>query len=163
MENEEIKNESLMVNERKNEIKSFSESINSSNVDITTITTIVDKKQLYNLTNGEDCAKLNDCVGEKLTIKDIVIRFYDKELEEVQVNEETGEIKEFERKVSCIVVDETGKAYATGSKSFAYQLKNFIEGGYITEQEIKENGLQIEIIKKQGQNTQNKVLGFKVL
>ena len=164
MEGEVIENneELALVDVKKNKITSFAGRKRKSNVECETLTTIEDKKQLYNLSTTVDC-KLNDCVGEKIRVKDIVIKIYEKPLKEPKINEETGEIFETEKTVSCVVVDDNGKSYATGSKSFAYQLINFIDNGYMTEEEIRRDGLEIEIIKKNIQNSSNKALGFKVL
>lgn len=162
MENFEEEVETGLTEVKKNTITSFAKRKRNSNVTCETITNIQDVKQLYNLSASVDC-KLNDCIGEKIRVKGIVIKVYEKPLKDPVVDEETGEIREFEKKVSCVLVDEAGKSYATGSKSFAYQLINFIDGGYVTEQQISEQGLDIEIIKKNVQNSSNKALGFKIL
>ena len=154
--------ETGLMEVKKNKITSFAGRKRNSDVVCDTITNIEDKKALYNLSNSVDC-KLNDCVGEKIRVKGIVIKFYEKPLKEPKVNEETGELIEFERTVSCVLVDEAGKSYATGSKTFVYQLLNFMDGSYISEKEIRENGLDIEIIKKNIANSPNKALGFKLL
>ena len=148
--------------EAKNTITSFAGRQRRTNTTCQTITNIKDRKALYNLSTSVDL-KLNDCVGEKIRVKGIVINFYEKDLKEPKINEETGEIIETERKVSCVLVDDTGKSYATGSFSFVYQLLNYIDGGYTTEEEISKNGLEIEIIKKNIANSQNKALGFKLV
>lgn len=162
MEEEIFEEETGIVEIQRNTITNFAGRKRNSNTTCETITNIKDTKQLYNLSTTVDC-KLNDCVGEKIRVKGIVIKIYEKELKEPIIDEQTGEIKEFEKKVSCILVDEAGKSYATGSKSFAYQLLNYIDGGYTTEEEINQNGLDIEIIKKNIQNSNNKALGFKIL
>ena len=159
---EETEEMTELVEVKKNKITNFAGRKRNSDVSCETITNIEDKKKLYNLSTSVDC-KLNDCVGEKIRVKGIVIKFYEKPLKEPIVNEETGEITEVERKVSCVLVDDAGKSYATGSKTFVYQLLNFIDGGYTSEKEIRENGLEIEIIKKNIQNSNNKALGFKLL
>ena len=62
--------------------------------------------------------------------------------------------------MSCVLVDDVGKSYATGSKSFAIQMMNLLcDWG---EDSLKE-GIEIEIIKKQIANSQNKALGFKLV
>lgn len=159
-ENEILEGNEMVIS--KNTISSFTNRERKSNTICNTITNITDMKQLYNLSMNADC-KLNDCVGEKIRIKGVVIKFYDKKLDEPKINAETGEVQEFERKISCVIVDEAGKSYATGSKTFAYQLMNFIDGGYITETELTNSGLDVEIIKRNVQNSPNKALGFKVL
>lgn len=163
MENEVMEGEVTDLMEvRKNTISTFAKRKRNSTVNCETITNIEDKKKLYNLSTTVDY-KLNDCVGEKIRVKEVVIKFFEKPLKEPKINEETGEIIEVEKTVSCVLVDEAGKSYAAGSKSFVYQLLNFMDGGYITEKELSENGLDIEIIKKNIANSNNKALGFKVL
>lgn len=161
LEGEVIEN-SLVETEVKNTITTFAGRKRNTNTTCQTITNIHDNKLLYNLSASVDY-KLNDCVGEKIRVKGIVINFYDKELKEPKIIEETGEIIETERSVSCILVDDNEKSYATGSKTFAWQLINFIDKGYTSEEEITENGLEIEIIKKDISGSNNKALGFKLV
>ena len=161
MENE-VQETSLAEVKGGNVISSFAGRKRNSATSCETITNIKDAKVLYNLSTNVDF-KLNDCVGEKIRVKGIVINFYEKELKEPIIDKETGEIIEFERKMSCVLLDDSGKSYATGSKTFAWQLINFIDKGYATEEQIAENGLEIEIIKKETSNSSNKALGFKLV
>lgn len=158
----EVQETALTNVEPRSSITSFQGRQRRSNTTCETITNIKDEKVLYNLSTNADF-KLNDCTGEKIRVKGIVINFYNKELKEPIVDEETGEIQEFERKVSCVLLDDNGKSYATGSKTFAWQLINFIDKGYTTEEKIAEKGLEIEIIKKAISGSSNKVLGFKLV
>ena len=157
MENE---NNELMVAEESN-VKSLSSFRKNGSVDVGTFTNITDSKELFNLQAHVDFI-LNDCVGEKIRVKKALIRTFDKPMKEPIVDETTGEvIKEIERSVSCVLVDEAGKSYATGSKTFTYNLMNYLSdfGGA---KELEGNGIEIEIIKVPTPNG-NKALSFKLV
>lgn len=162
-ENEVFENdvvETSLVEAKGGNIQSFSEARKNSPTQREIFTNIQDKKVLFNLDAGVDC-KINDCVGEKIRVKDVLIKKFYKPLKEPIIDEETGEIiKDTEITMSCVLVDDMGKSYATGSKSFAIQMMNLLcDWG---EDSLKE-GIEIEIIKKQIANSQNKALGFKLV
>ena len=157
MENEE--NTNLAVVET--EVKGLSNFRRNGNVDVGTYTNISDSKELFNLQAHVDFI-LNDCVGEKIRVKKALIRTFDKALKEPIVDEETGEIiRSSERSVSCVLVDEAGKSYATGSKTFTYNLMNYL-GDFGGAKELEEKGIEIEIIKVPTPSG-NKALSFKLL
>ena len=158
MENEEVKD--LAVQDE-NQVYGLSGFRRSSNVDVGTFTNVEDPKEVFNLSNNVDF-KLNDCVGEKIRVKKVLIRRFVKPLDEPIVNEETGEIvKDTEMKISCVLVDEAGKSYATGSKTFTFKLVNYLVdcGG---SRDLENGGVELEITKV-STPTGNKALGFKVL
>lgn len=140
-------------------VKSFANYRSNSNVEVGTFSNIKDRKKLFNLQSHVDCM-LNDCVGEKLRIKEVLIRRFKKPLAEPIINEETGDVKDSEISVSCVLVDENGKSYATGSKTFCFNLINFLSD-FDGEKELAE-GLEIEIIKVPT-SSGNKALSFQLL
>lgn len=141
-------------------IMSFEDLRQSSITKMDLLTNITDKKELYNIDNTEVDSLLNDCVGEKIRITKVLVKLYEKQLEEPAVDDLTGEIKSIEKTASTIIIDESGKTYATGSRSFTWQLIRFLRD---YGQESLEQGLDIEIIKKKLPNSQNKALGFKLI
>ena len=157
MENEEV-NELAVIND--SAVLGLSDFRNASSTQVGTFSNISDSKELFNLSNNADF-KLNDVVGEKIRFKKVLIRRYEKKLDEPIVNEETGEIIESENKISTCIVSVDGKSYVTGSKIFAYKLLNYLVdcGG---SRDLKKEGVEIEIIKNPTPNG-NKSLGFKVL
>ena len=159
MENEEI-NENVEMVVGESNILSFADLKEKSDTKMTMVTTITDKKKLFNLENAVDNL-INDCVGEKIRVKDVIIKEYIKPLKEPIVDEQTGEIRDIERKMSCVLVDDNGVSYATGSKTFILQLQRFFTN-YGTE-ELKKDGLEIEIIKKNISGSNNKALSFKLV
>lgn len=153
-------NKEMVVAEEK-AVTGFENYRRNNNVDVQTMSNIKDSKKLFNLQSHVDC-KLNDCVGESIKVKEVLIRTFDKDLEEPVIDETTGEIiKEKERKVSCILIDENGKSYATGSKMFTYNLISYLSdfGGV---EELNKEGLSIKIIKVDTPSG-NKALGFEIL
>lgn len=153
-----MENELMKVEENVKDLSSFRR---SGSVDVGTFTNIEDKKELFNLQSHVDFI-LNDCVGEKLRIKKVLIRTFDKPMKEPVVDEETGEVlKEIERSVSCVLIDETGKSYATGSKTFTYNLMNYL-ADFDGAKELETTGVAIEIIKVPTP-LGNKALSFKLI
>ena len=143
------------------EVQGLSNFRRNGNVDVGTFTNISDSKELFNLQAHVDFI-LNDCVGEKIRVKKALIRTFDKPLKEPIVDEDTGEvIKSVERSVSCVLVDENGKSYATGSKAFTYNLMNYL-GDFGGAKELEGNGIEIEIIKVPTPSG-NKALSFKLI
>lgn len=134
---------------------------NTSNVDVETHSSITDPKKLFNLETNVD-VMLNDIVGESIRVKDVLIRKYKKPLETPVINEETGEIeKEYEVTTSCVLIDEQGKSYATGSKTFTFDMMKFL--GQYGGATLLNDGVDIKIIKKPVGKNGNKALSFELL
>ncbi len=124
-------------------------------------TNITDEKKIFNLNSHVD-EKLNDCKGELIRVKQVLIKKYEKPLKEPVVDEETGEIiKDKEIKRVCILIDDNGKSYVTGSSMFTLQMLNYIQmfGTRVMENE----GLEIRIIEIPVKNSSNKALGFELI
>lgn len=152
MENE-VKETGLMI-------KDFSEMENAgsrSNTDV--FTTITDGKLLFNLDNHCDY-KLNDCKGETIRVKDVLIKLISTPLDEPEVDDNGVIVKDKEIKKVCILIDDEGKSYVTGSKMFTNQMIRYI--GYAGIQSIQA-GLEIKIIEKEVKGTNNKALGFDLV
>lgn len=154
MENENVKETGLMI-------KDFNEMENVSSRSKTNVfTTITDNKTIFNLENTCDY-KLNDCKGEVIRVKDVLIKVIETPMAEPEVNEETGEvIRDTEYKKVCILIDDEGKSYVTGSKMFTNQMIRYINMFGI--QDIEE-GLEIRIIERAVKNSANKALGFELV
>jgi hypothetical protein len=159
MENEENKIE----NESKELALVKAEGTTEAGTQILTQTTIQDKKQVFNIENGECDIKLNDIVGENITICDIFMKRIISNLpeDEIELNEETGEvIKDKKVSVVTILVDKEGDRYVTASKIFAMSILNLIRVYGIEE---IQKGVEIKIIKKSVSNSSNKALGFELI
>ena len=77
------------------------------------------------------------------------------------INSETGELIDYEVKKACILIDDAGKSYVTASKMFANQFIDYLMMfGFDT---IKDEGLEIKIIKRSVKNSSNKALGFELV
>lgn len=123
-------------------------------------TTITDSKTIFNLENTCDY-KINDCKGEIIRVKDVLIKVIETPLAEPEVNEETGEIiRDTEYKKVCILIDDNGKSYVTGSKMFTNQMMRYIN---IFGVEEIENGLEIRVVERAVKNSENKALGFELV
>ena len=152
MEEKEVKETGLMI-------KNFNELENVGRSKTDVFTTITDSKLLFNLDNHCDY-KLNDCKGEVIRVKDILIKVISTPLDEPEVDENGNVIKDKEIKKVCILIDDTGKSYVTGSKMFTNQMMRYI--GYNGIQSIQE-GLEIKIIERDVKGTSNKALGFDLV
>lgn len=152
MENENVKETGLMI-------KDFNEMENVSSRSKTNVfTTITDSKTIFNLENTCDY-KVNDCKGEVIRVKDVLIKVI--ETPKTDVNEETGEVVDStEYKKVCILIDDEGKSYVTGSKMFTNQMIRYINMFGI--QDIEE-GLEIRIVERAVKNSANKALGFELV
>lgn len=123
-------------------------------------TNIKDKKQIFNLNSNVDFL-LNDCVGETIRVKDVLIKRYLKPMKEPLMDDETGEIiKDKEMSMSVVLVDTEGKSYATGSKIFGIQIMQYLQmfsgkDGF--------EPFEISIIKKAIKGSNNKALGFELV
>lgn len=127
----------------------------STKMNIYTTIDVSDIKTLYNLDNGDCDFRLNDCKGESIRVKNILIKNFDK------YKDENGEDleKPINKKVT-ILIDDQGKTYVTASKMFAIQMLRFISrfgNDAIT------NGLDIKIIEKEIKGSKNKGLGFELI
>lgn len=125
------------------------------------ITNIKDEKKMFNLENKVD-ELLNDCEGELIRVKEVLIKRYEKPMKEPVVDEVTGEIiKENEITMSCVIVDDNEKSYATGSKTFTIQLMKLLQ---MRSRLGKNNeSFEIRIIKKKIPNSGNKALSFELV
>ena len=122
-------------------------------------TTITDPKVIFNLQNECDY-KINDCKGKMIRVKDVLIKVIETPLAEPEVNEETGEVKDKEYKKVCILIDDNGKSYVTGSKMFTNQMMNYINMFGV---KSIEEGLEIKIVEKSVKGSSNKSLGFELV
>lgn len=154
MKEENVKETGLMI-------KDFNEMENVSSRSKTNVfTTITDNKTIFNLENTCDY-KLNDCKGEVIRVKDVLIKVIETPMAEPEVNEETGEVvRDTEYKKVCILIDDEGKSYVTGSKMFTNQMIRYINMFGI--QDI-EDGLEIRIVERAVKNSANKALGFELV
>ena len=122
-------------------------------------TTINDPKVIFNLENECDY-KINECKGELIRVKGVLIKVIETPLAEPEVNEETGEVRDKEYKKVCILIDDNGKSYVTGSKMFTNQMMRYIN---IFGVKSIEDGLEIKIVEKAVKNSNNKSLGFELV
>ena len=161
MENE-IKNEKLKEEKGEMVVSSFGSLQNTSKTKKKTFTTIdlKDVKTLYNLDNKDCDFKINDCVGQSLRIVDVVIKEFERDLEEPIVDENGEVVQDKERKMVTILLDEQGQAYVTASKMFTLQMMRFIETFGV---DTIKNGLEIKIVNKKVANSNNKCLGFELI
>lgn len=152
------------VKEETNEmvVASFGSLANTSKTKKRTYTTIDlnDVKTLYNLDNKDCDYKINDCVGQSLRVVDVVIKEFERDLEEPIVDNNGEVVQDKERKMVTILLDDKGESYVTASKMFSLQMKRFIET--FGAESIK-NGLEIKIVNKKVPNSNNKSLGFELI
>lgn len=157
-QNEPTETTELTVKEE-NQISDFSGDGFTGNIarpDI--LTNIKDKKQIFNLGKHVD-KKLNDCVGQEITIDKILIKKYVKPLDTPVVDPQTGEIiADTKTSMSVVIVDKDGVSYATGSKTFGYSLISAI---YDFGNDME--GLKIRIIKTLRSGAQNQSLDFELV
>ena len=156
MENEEMEKEELGLTN----IQGFG-SLQAQTDTISNIfTNITDKKKIFNLNSNIDYL-LNDCVGESIRVKEVLIKRYLKPMKEPVIDEETGEIvKDKEMTMSVVIVDTEGKSYATGSKVFGVQIMQYLQM-FATKEEFEP--FEIRIIKKSIKGSSNKALGFELI
>ena len=120
-------------------------------------TNITDQKKIFNLDSKVDNL-LNDCEGELIRVKEVLIKRYEKPMKEPIIDEETGEIqKDKEITMACILIDDNNKSYATGSKVFTIQMMRYIQMFG-----INDNGFEIKIVKNKTEKG-NKSLGFELV
>lgn len=134
---------------------------NNTNTKTEVFTNIKDNKKMFNLENNVDNL-LNDCVDEKIRVKEVLIKRYEKPLKDPIIDEETGGIlKDKEITMSCVLVDDNGVSYATGSKTFTIQLMRYLQ----MQERLgsNEETFDIKIIKKKVGEKGNKALSFELV
>lgn len=155
--------EKEVLNEGKEEmmlqVNDLNNVMNIGKSKVNCFTTLDDTKKIFNLENSCD-AKINDCKGEMLRVKDVLIKVIERDLEEPIVNEETGEIQDKEYKKICILIDEAGKSYVTASKMFTNRMLRYLDMFGI---ESIKNGLDIKIVEVSVKGSSNKALSFEVV
>ena len=159
---EENENKELAVTTADNyQVMGFEDLGRNTSTKTEVITNITDEKKIFNLENKVD-ELLNDCEGELIRVKEVLIKRYEKPLKEPVVDEATGEIvKETEITMSCVIVDDNDKSYATGSKIFTIQLMKLLQ---MRTRLNKENEpFEIKIIKKKIPDSVNKALSFELV
>lgn len=147
------------MEEKKNEliVKGFDGLVNQSQTKMNVFTNIEDTKKIYNLENHVDY-KINDIKGEKIRVKEVLIKVIERPLEEPEINEETGDIvRDKEFKKICILIDDEDKSYVTASKTFTNQMARYIMQFGI------DKPIDIKIIEKSVRNSSNKALGFELV
>lgn len=137
------------------DMKDLELSESSTKMNILTTIDPTDIKTLYNLENGDCDFKLNDCKGESIRVKNVLIKNFDK------YNDEYGnELEKPINKKVTILIDDQGKTYVTASKMFSIQMIRFIERfGF----ESFKDGLEIKIIEREIKGSKNKGLGFELI
>lgn len=140
-------------------VKDFSEMSQKTNVKRDIFTNITDQKKIFNLENTCDY-KINDCKGEMIRVKEVLIKRIEKPLAEPEVDENGEIIKEKEVKLITILIDDNNKSYVTASKMFTMQMMNYINMFGL---ESIEKGLEIKIIERAVKNSSNKALGFELV
>lgn len=100
-----------------------------------------DEEQVNMFLNAQQEAdfKLNDCVGEVITVIGATIGEYPNDT----INEETGE-QITRKKHSLCLFDENGRSYVTGSGTCYYSFTNIV---MLKGMPTKENPIKIEVIK----------------
>lgn len=158
---EENKNEMVVAENGNYEIMGFGGLSRNTQTKTEVFTNITDSKKIFNLENNVDIL-LNDCENEIIRVKDVLIKRYEKPLKEPVINEETGEIiKDKDITMSCCLVDDDGKSYATGSKVFIIQLMRYLQ--MQERMGNKEDSFDIKIIKKKFGEKGNKALSFELV
>ena len=146
MENEELKNE-VLENEGKEvsalaTVQDFGALSKSTNTKAEMFTNITDQKKIFNLDSHVDNL-LNDCEGELIRVKEVLIKRYKKPMKEPLIDDETGEIK---TKYRTILFDENGQTYATGSYGIYNILKKIVQIYGLPES--WENPLKVKVAKR---------------
>ena len=158
---EENENKELAVTTADNyQVMGFEDLGRNTSTKTEVITNITDEKKMFNLENKVD-ELLNDCEGELIRVKEVLIKRYLKPMEEPVVDDVTGEIiKDKEMTMSTVLVDTEGKSYATGSKVFGIQIMQYLQ------MFASKNGFEpfeITIVKRAIKGSSNKALGFELV
>lgn len=153
LENEEMeKEETAMAT-----VQDFSALNRSTKTQAKIFTNITDQKKIFNLDSHVDNL-LNDCEGELIRVKEVLIKRYEKPMKEPILDDETGEIiKDKEISMACILIDDNNKSYATGSKVFTIQMMRYLQMFG-----VDEKGFEIKIVKNKTEKG-NKALGFELV
>lgn len=163
MEKENLENEKILPDEELSTeetalsvVQDLSGLSKRTNTKAQIFTNITDKKKMFNLDSHVDNL-LNDCEGELIRVKEVLIKRYEKPMKEPIIDEETGEIiKDKEITMACILIDDNNKSYATGSKIFTIQMMRYLEMFGIDNE-----GFEIKIVKNKQEK--GKSLGFEVV
>ena len=157
MDEENVQNENLEKEETGiTTVKDFTQ-MSKTNTKLDVFTNITDQKKMFNLDSHVDNL-INDCEGELIRVKEVLIKRYEKPMKTPEIDEETGEIiKDKEISMSCILIDDNGKSYATGSKVFTIQMMRYLQMVGITDE-----GFEIKITKNKTDKG-NKALGFELV
>jgi hypothetical protein len=150
-----------MENEKSLMINDINNLTIGGNAKVDTFTTLQDKKQIFNLDSKVDF-KINDCVGQTIEVHNVLIKNIAKKMRKPEVDENGEIVKDIENKRICILIDDEGKSYVTGSSSFTIQFIKYIQLFGLEEIE-SENGLLIRIVNKEVKNSNNKALGFELV
>lgn len=137
------------------EMKDLEVSESSTKMGIFTTIDPSDIKTLYNLDNGDCDFRLNDCKGQSIRVKDVLIKNFDR-----YKDEDGNELENPINKKVTILIDDQGKTYVTASKMFAIQMIRFIQR---FGNESFQNGLDIKIIEREIKGSKNKGLGFELV
>ena len=163
MENQEFEEmkESVETEESGMVVSGFGQMQNKSNTKCYIQTNMTDQKKMFNLESHIDY-KLNDCKGEMIRVTEVMIKTYEKPLKEPVIDEETGEIiKDKEIKRVCILIDDNGKSYVTGSSMFTLAMLKYII--MFGTSQMEDDGVEIRIIETAVKNSSNKALGFELV
>ena len=156
MENVENVEETSLAN-----VQGFASMQKKSDTKQDIFTNITDQKKIFNLDTNVDY-KLNDCKGEMIRVKQVLVKRFEKPMKEPEIDEATGEIiKDKEIKMVTILIDDNNKSYVTGSKMFTMQMIRYIN--MFGTQTMEEEGLEIKIIETPVKNSSNKALGFELV
>lgn len=160
--NEEVESKEVGMIPTATNVIGFGDYQSNSKTERQTLSTIKDPKKLFNLENKVDY-KINECKGEKIRVKDVLIKKFITPLE-IPETDENGEItKEFDVKIVTILVDDQDKSYVTASKLFYFDIMKLI-GMYGSEFEnVIKNGIEIKITDKPVSNSGNKALTFELV
>lgn len=155
-------NKEMVVQEQDNyQIMDFGGLGKNTNTKTEVFTNITDEKVIFNLENKVD-NMINDCEGELIRVKDVLIKRYEKPMKEPIIDEETGEIvKDKEITMSCVIVDDNNVSYATGSKTFIIQLMRYLQ--MKARKGTANEPFEIKIIKKKVGEKGNKALSFELV
>ena len=157
--NENLENEEKMEKEETAmaTVQDFSALNRSTKTQAKIFTNITDQKKIFNLDSHVDNL-LNDCEGELIRVKEVLIKRYEKPMKEPILDDETGEIiKDKEITMACILIDDNNKSYATGSKVFTIQMMRYLQMFGVDNQ-----GFEIKIVKNKTEKG-NKALGFELV
>lgn len=115
-----------------------------------------DEEQIDMFLNAQNDAdyKLNDCVGQIITVVGATIGEYPNET----INEETGEAI-IRKKHSLCLFDEDGKSYVTGSGTCYYSFASIVA---LKGLPTKEKPLKLEIIKVPAETKGHEYLKVKI-